>query len=403
MKKVITFNSNGIELTGILEQPEYPTRHYALFAHCFTCGKDLLAETRITRALVSEGIAVLRFDFTGLGQSQGEFADTNFSSNVDDLVAAADYLRQHHRAPSILIGHSLGGAAVLMAAKNIKEVKAIATIGAPASASHVKDSFSAKIKDIKEKGQAIVQLGPHQFTIKSQFIADIDHYENTVKSAYGKALLILHSPMDTIVPIEEAEKIYKVARHPKSFISLDKADHLLSNAPDAFYVAKVIAAWATRYLDVDMTEYQTKVSVEKGQVVIEECDHRFTQNVYTDDHHWLSDEPLQVGGQNLGPDPYEHLLTALGACTSMTIRMVASRKQWPLENIKVILSHTREHSEDCVDCEGKKAYLETISRHIQLTGDLNEEQRSRLTEVADKCPVHKTLSHHLNIKTKVKN
>ncbi|WP_367608119.1 alpha/beta fold hydrolase [Legionella sp. W05-934-2] len=401
MKNTIQFISNDVELSGILEQPPHPTSHYALFAHCFTCGKDILAATRISQALVAQGIAVLRFDFTGLGQSHGEFASTNFSSNVGDLIAAADFLRQNYQAPTLLIGHSLGGAAVLMAAKEIPEVKAIATIGAPASASHVKHTFAADIGEIETKGEAKVQLGPRQFTIKQQFLEDIDRYAETIHSASGKGLLILHSPIDAIVPIEEAEKIYKAAKHPKSYISLDRADHLLSKASDALYVAKSIAAWASHYLEVGASTVKAKIHVDKGHVIVEERDHRFTQDVDTDDHHWLADEPVHVGGQNLGPDPYEHLLAALGVCTAMTIRLVANRNQWPLENIQVSLSHAREHSDDCASCDGKSGYLETIVRQIQMSGDLNEQQKARLTEVADKCPVHKTMSHPLRIDTKV--
>ncbi|WP_064088360.1 alpha/beta fold hydrolase, partial [Legionella feeleii] len=346
MQKTIYFYSNNMKLEGKLELPVSECFGYVLFAHCFTCGKDIAAARSISKELALNGFAVLRFDFTGLGRSEGNFSETNFSSNVEDLVAAADFLRKEYQAPEMLIGHSLGGAAVLLAAKQIKEVQAVATIGAPATAQHVKEHFSADLTEIENKGSAKVKLGPKQFSIKKQFLEDIDRYQQTIISTKGKALLIMHSPSDKIVSIDEAEKIYKAAAHPKSFISLDKADHLLSQQEDAQYAAKVIAAWASRYLiNLSVKEKQSK-SVDKGHVVVEEKDHIFTQRVYSDDHQWLADEPEQAGGQNLGPDPYEHLLAALGACTAMTIRLVANKQQWPLDSVQVELSHARLHQKE---------------------------------------------------------
>ncbi len=400
MQKTIQFFREDVKLEGKLELPAGSCSGYVLFAHCFTCGKDLAAANRISRELASNGFAVLRFDFTGIGSSEGDFSDSNFSSNVEDLVAAADFLRKEYQAPVMLVGHSLGGAAVLLAAKQIKEVKAIATIGAPASAEHVKQHFSADLTALESEGVAKVTLGPNTFSIKKQFLEDIDQYKETIQSSKGKALLILHSPVDKLVSIEEAEKIYKAATHPKSFISLDKADHLLSNKTDAQYVAEVISAWASRYLASSIDEEKKSKQIEKGHVLVEEKDHVFTQWVYSDDHQWLADEPEKVGGNNQGPDPYEHLLAALGACTAMTIRMVAKRNQWPLDAVQVELSHARDHQEDCDDCDEKSSYIETIERIVTVQGKLSDSQKERLEQVADRCPVHKTLSQKININTK---
>ncbi|MFW2570004.1 alpha/beta fold hydrolase [Legionella sp. 29fVS95] len=401
MQKTIYFYSNNIKLEGKLELPVSECFGYVLFAHCFTCGKDIAAARSISKELALNGFAVLRFDFTGLGRSEGNFSETNFSSNVDDLVAAADFLRNEYQAPVMLIGHSLGGAAVLLAAKQIKEVQAVATIGAPATAQHVKEHFSADLTEIENKGSAKVNLGPKQFSIKKQFLEDIDQYQQTIRSTNGKALLIMHSPIDKIVSIDEAEKLYKAAAHPKSFISLNKADHLLSRQEDAQYAAKVITAWASRYL-VNLPEKEKpSKSVAEGHVVVEEKDHLFTQRVYSDDHQWLADEPEQVGGQNLGPDPYEHLLAALGACTAMTIRLVANKNQWPLDSIQVELSHARLHQKDCDACDDSTGYMETIKRTVTVKGNLSSSQKERLEQIADRCPVHKTLSQKINIKTKI--
>lgn len=398
MPKKVHFVSNNNKLNGILDLPDAPCFNYVLFAHCFTCGKDIAVAVRISRALVNLGYGVLRFDFTGLGNSEGTFEETNFSSNIEDLINAADFLRKNYKAPSLLIGHSLGGAAVLLAAKHIKEVKAIATIGAPASAAHVKKHFAADVTDIKSKGEAKVKLGPKVFKIQKQFLEDIDEYEKTIKSVLGKALLILHSPLDEIVSIDEAEKLYKAAKHPKSFISLDKADHLLSNKDDSEYAAQMIACWSSRYIEKTDNSLNTP-KLKSGEILVTEQNHKFTQTVFTKDHSFYADEPSKVGGDNKGPDPYELLLASLGACTSMTIRMYATLKKLPLDNIEVKLSHTKTHEKDCEDCENKKNYLEVIIRTIKLQGNLNLEQKQKLEEIANKCPVHKTLKNELQIKT----
>ena len=399
MKNKVEFVSNGVTLRGMLESPDQNVSNYALFAHCFTCGKDIAAASRIARALTEKGIAVLRFDFTGLGNSDGDFSNTNYSSNVEDLKAAADFLKLNYRAPSLLIGHSLGGAAVLSVAHQLPEVKAIATIGAPHEAQHVVHNFAADVDTINQEGQAEVTLGFREFVIKKQFIDDVAQSESKIGSL-KKALLVMHSPMDSTVNIAEAEKIYKDAKHPKSFVSLDNADHLVSNKGDADYIATTIAAWASRYIELP-TEERVSKDVHKGHVYVEEKDHKFAQNVYSDSHHWLADEPTTVGGNNSGPDPYEHLLAALGTCTSMTIRMYANRKKWPLENIGINLYHERSYNKDCQQCDEAPQQIDYLNREITLEGDLDNEQREKLLEIADKCPVHKTLHEHLVVNTKL--
>lgn len=248
MRKKVQFDSGGIQLTGSLEIPDSAVRCYALFAHCFTCGKDVAAASRIARALTGQGIAVLRFDFTGLGNSDGDFANTNFSSNVQDLLAAADFLRRDYTAPSVLIGHSLGGAAVLAMADQVLEAKAVVTIGAPHQADHVLHNFSASLDEINQQGEAQVNLSGRQFLIRKQFLDDLDKHTAHSIAHMKKALLVMHSPLDNTVSIGEAEKIYLQAKHPKSFVSLDSADHLLSKKEDSEYVAAIIAAWVDRYL-----------------------------------------------------------------------------------------------------------------------------------------------------------
>lgn len=401
MKKKVEFVSNGTTLRGMLESPEQNIRSYALFAHCFTCGKDIAAASRITRALTAKGIAVLRFDFTGLGNSDGDFSNTSYSSNIDDLYAAAEFLKEHYHAPSLLIGHSLGGAAVLTVAHRLPEVKAVATIGAPHEAQHVIHNFSADLDKIKEEGKAEVTLGLRQFVIKKQFVDDLEQSKSMIGNL-KKALLVMHSPIDTTVGISEAEKIYNDAKHPKSFVSLDNADHLVTNKEDAEYIASTIAAWASRYIEMPKEETLVK-NVTKGHVMVEEKDHKFTQNVFSDSHHWLADEPTSVGGQNTGPDPYEHLLAALGTCTSMTIRMYADRKKWPLNHVAINLFHERSYSKDCQGCEESPQQIDFLNREITLLGDLEPEQKERLLEIADKCPVHKTLHSRLVVNTKLDN
>lgn len=391
-------NGRGETLAALLELPDAPPRAYALFAHCFTCGKDIAAAARIARGLTARGIGVLRFDFTGLGGSEGDFANTNFSSNVADLVAAADFLRESGRAPSLLIGHSLGGAAVLFAGGQIPEVTAIATIAAPATPEHVIKQFHADLEAIETEGEAEVSLAGRPFRIRKQFLDDLrDRSLDSVIGNWKRALLIMHAPLDEVVSIDEAGTIFQAARHPKSFVAIDGADHLLSDIGRAQYVASTIAAWAESYLpEAAMPE---SPEVASGMLHVGEGNRRFLRDLYSDDHYWLADEPKRLGGDNLGPDPYEHLLAALGACTSMTIRMYANRKSWPLEEVRVSLSHSRKHLKDCEDCEQEGRKLEVLRREISLTGALSDEQRQRLMEIADRCPVHRTLNGEIDVVT----
>lgn len=394
------FTSQGVELSGLLETPESGIRCYALFAHCFTCGKDIAAASRISRALTRHGIAVLRFDFTGLGNSDGDFSNTNFSSNIQDLLAAVNFLRIRYQAPQLLVGHSLGGAAVLAMAGKVPEASAVVTIGSPYRADHVLKNFSASLEQIESEGVAEVSLGSRRFRIRKQFLDDLEHHSAQDMARLKKALLILHAPGDSVVPIEEAEKIYREAKHPKSFISLDDADHLLSRRQDSEYVAATIAAWASRYLPPPETG-GSNGKVKAGHVVVEEKNHSFTQHVSSDSHYWLADEPLAVGGDNAGPDPYEHLLAALGACTAMTLRMYARRKSLPLEHVRVELSHQRVHARDCEACDVQVGMVDRIDRHITLRGGLDEAQQGRLMEIADRCPVHRTLHGPVAIVTRL--
>lgn len=397
----IEFESNEIKLAGLLESSDSdPVRAYALFAHCFTCSKDIAAASRISRALVGMGYAVLRFDFTGLGNSDGDFSNTNFSSNVEDLVAAANFLREEYQAPQLLIGHSLGGAAVLRAADQISEVTAIATIGAPFNAEHVSKQLGSDLEKISSEGEAEVDLAGRKFKIKKQFVDDVRNQGNDHIAKLRRAILILHSPIDETVNIAEAEKIYLQALHPKSFISLDNADHLLSRAEDAEYVAACISAWASRFLPQNEVIQKQESKLSKGHVVVQERNKHFARDVQTDNHIWIADEPVSVGGHDLGPDPYEHLLAGLGACTSMTLRMYANLKKLDLQDIEVELNHKRNHAEDCEDCDGEKKFVDVIERNIKFKGDLSEAERKRLMQIADRCPVHLTLENDPKIVTK---
>lgn len=390
----VEFNNNqGETLAGLLETPDTSSKvtQYAIFAHCFTCSKDVAAASRISRSLSAKGIAVFRFDFTGLGNSDGDFANTNFSSNVDDLIAAARMLEDQYAAPSLLIGHSLGGAAVLSAAHQLPKVKAIATIGSPATADHVQHLFMGAVPELEAKGEARVRIGLREFNIKKQLLDDLN--ENTSSKHIGnlrRPLLIFHSPIDNIVSVDEAAKIYTSAKHPKSFISLDNADHLLSNRDDSEYVGATLAAWAERYIGMKESNAEQpnrKVAtvrpiVNGSEVVVTELDKKFLRGLYTKDHDVISDEPINYGGENLGPSPYNLLLMSIGSCTSMTLRMYANRKKWPVDDINVRLVYERLETE------------ERITRYISFKGDLTDEQKHRLVEIADRCPVHRTLENN---------
>jgi uncharacterized OsmC-like protein/fermentation-respiration switch protein FrsA (DUF1100 family) len=393
--------SEGQQLAAALELPEGESLAFALFAHCFTCGKDVLAANRIAVALAAKGIAVLRFDFTGLGSSEGDFANSTFSSNVADLVRAADHLRETRKAPAILIGHSLGGAAVLAAAAQIPEAKAVVTIAAPSDPAHVTGLFADRIDDIRKHGKVEVSLAGRPFQIKREFLDDIaEHNLMDHVATLHKALLIMHSPTDDTVGIDNATRIFVAAKHPKSFVSLAGADHLLSDRRDGMYVADVIAAWAKRYLDAAAPEAAADLGEEPRNVVVRETrKSKFQQTVSIGPHRLLADEPITAGGEDTGPGPYDFVLAGLGACTSMTMRLYADRKSLPLERVTVTLKHSKIYAKDCAECETKEGMLDQIDRTIAMEGALDAEQRGKLMEIADKCPVHRTLTSEIHIVT----
>jgi len=393
------FPGSGGQLAATLDTPDGPIRAYALFAHCFTCGKDVLAAKRIAVALAAKGIAVLRFDFTGLGSSEGDFANSTFSSNVADLVRAADHLRKVYKAPALLIGHSLGGAAILAAAGQIAEATAVVTIGAPSDPTHVTGQFADSIEKIRKDGQAEVSLAGRPFTIKREFLDDVaEHSLMGHITRLHKALLVMHSPTDDTVGIENATRIFVTAKHPKSFVSLSDADHLLSDRRDAAYVADVITAWASRYIDAKIAD--DNASDAPREVVVRETRNgKFQQMVSVGPHRLLADEPVAAGGDDTGLAPYDFLLAGLGACTSMTMRLYAERKALPLTRTTVTLRHHKIHAEDCAECETKAGMLDQIERVITMEGALDAEQRKRLLEIADKCPVHRTLTSEVRILT----
>ncbi|MEK1928745.1 MAG: bifunctional alpha/beta hydrolase/OsmC family protein [Pararhizobium sp.] len=396
---------SGATLAARLDLPSGPLRAYALFAHCFTCSKDLAAARRIAAELAREGIAVLRFDFTGLGSSEGEFASTNFSSNVADLLSAADYLRHRFQAPSLLIGHSLGGAAVLSVAKDIPEVRAVATIGAPADVAHVLKNFGTSLEEIEKSGAAEVDLAGRKFLVKKQFVEDAR--AQRIKDAVAslrKPLLILHAPLDQTVGIDNATEIFLAAKHPKSFVSLDKADHLLSDPEDAAFAGRIISGWLTRYVAADTPQGTGPVEHVR---VTETGESRFQNAVQAGSHRLFADEPENVGGLDSGPSPYDFLSIALGACTSMTLRLYADHKKLTLGRIGVDVSHAKIHARDCEECTQQErsgsARIDHFERVISIDGQVSEEFRDKIVEIAGKCPVHRTLEAVAKIKTVVKS
>ncbi|MCY2688124.1 bifunctional alpha/beta hydrolase/OsmC family protein [Salinimicrobium sp. TH3] len=399
-KKIKFKNSEGLELSGYLELPLNRHPHsYVLFAHCFTCNKNFFAVKNIARALSAKGYGVLRFDFSGLGESDGEFANTTFSGNVEDLLAAADFLKQEYKAPEMLIGHSLGGAAVIFAAEKLTSVKSVVTIGAPSSPVHVKNLLKSSLEEIDEKGVAQVNVGGRNFTIKKKFLEDINTHDLTSFARdLKKAFLIMHSPQDSVVEISNAEALYKSVKHPKSFVSLDGADHLLTNTKDSEYAGMVIASWASRYLEIP----EEKELETNHQVVANLGEEGFTTQMRAGKHYFTADEPKSFGGEDFGPSPYELLSAGLAACTSMTIQMYARRKKWPLLNVETHVDHQKSHAEDCENCERNTAKIDLFEREIVLEGNLDEQQQQKLLEIADKCPVHRTLSNKVKITTQLK-
>ena len=399
--KISFSGADGQALAARLDMPDGPVRAYALFAHCFTCNKDVLAAGRIARGLSERGIAVLRFDFTGLGSSEGDFANTSFTSNVEDLLSAAEYLRRKHEAPSILVGHSLGGAAVLRAAIDLPEVRVVATIGAPADPAHVAHLIKDPEGDIRRKGKATVDVGGRPFEIGAKFLDDLmAHRPRDYLGRLHKALIVFHAPLDQTVGIENAGEIFQAARHPKSFISLDGADHLLTNIADAGYVADVLAAWVSRYMG-ETVKNVAELPPEGLARITETGQGKFEQEIRIGRHMLTADEPAGAGGgMDRGPSPYGLLSAALGACTAMTLRLYADSKQLPLRRVSVDIRHDKIHAADCTDCETKEGKIDRFERIISLEGDLDDAQRAKLIEMADKCPVHRTLTSEVKIVTR---
>jgi putative redox protein len=390
-------NAQGQRLAALIDRPAGEPRACALFAHCFTCGKDVHAARRIAEGLSVLGVEVLRFDFTGIGASEGELANTGFASNVADLVAAANELRRRRRAPDLLIGHSLGGAAVLAAAADIPEARAVVTLAAPSDPGHLAPLIRSRVEHDSD-GTAQVELAGRRFRISRRFIDDLEEHSLRQRiGALGKALLVLHAPEDEIVGIDNATRIFVAARHPKSFVSLAGADHLLSRREDASYVAGVVAAWSARYLEAPPPRQAPQAA--PGTVEVAETRRgRFQQEITVGAHRLLADEPVEMGGMDSGPGPYDLLLAALGACTAMTLRLYAERKGLPLERASVKLRHSKIHAADCADCETREGRIDRIERTLVLEGPLDADTRRRLLEIADKCSVHRTLTGEIDIR-----
>jgi len=404
MQRPVRFPSSaGVELAGALHLPDAGSpRAYALFAHCFTCTKNVKAAVNIAEALCLESIAVLRFDFTGLGQSEGEFADTHFSSNIQDLLDAAEYLRREHHAPDILVGHSLGGTAMLAAAQHIDSAVAVATIGSPADAEHVLHLLRDDLEAIENQGEAQVSVAGRPFQIRKDFVDDVR--SQSVRDGIRnlrKALLVMHSPVDEVVPVAEAANIFRSAMHPKSFVSLDDADHLLSSASDSRYAGHVLAAWASRFIHDPDEEIEPAVYHTGHVVVAGRPEDIFRVSINADGHRFLGDEPEKYGGTDSGPSPYDLLSAALASCTVMTLNMYARRKRLSLETVRVDVQHGKIHAQDCIDCSSEEGKIDRFVRIIHLQGELSPEQRQRLLEIADRCPVHRTLHGEINIRSRL--
>ena len=397
----VTFTGSlGTPLAGRLDLPAGPPRAYALFAHCFTCSKDVVAAGRIAAELNGRGIAVLRFDFTGLGSSEGDFSNTDFSSNLDDLRLAAAWLRDNYEAPQLLVGHSLGGAAVVAVAADLPEVRAVVTIGAPADVDHITRLFSSHLAAIEREGRAMVEIAGRSFTIRRELLEDLAAH--SVEQRVGQlraALLVAHSPTDNIVGVDNAARIYAAARHPKSFLALDGADHLLTRVDDAAYIGRMIACWSERFV-VDAHPSAAAPAASAPVVVAETGQGTFLNHVVVGRHQFLTDEPVDVGGFDAGPSPYDLVAAGLGACTSMTVRLYANRKRLALRRVTVEVTHSKTHAEDCDACvEGAGPLTDHFHRRIRVEGDLDAEQLSALARVADRCPVHRTLGETAAIST----
>ena len=396
-------NRNNYELSGIVQLPDRVHQGFALFAHCFTCTKNLKAIGHISDSLVKCGIGVLRFDFTGLGESEGEFSDTNFSSNIDDILDACEFLKNNYEPPSILIGHSLGGAAVLQAAGDIESCRAIVTIASPSNPEHVTKHF-CNIGEIEEKGEAEVKIAGRSFNIKKQLIDNLKDQKLLKRvNNLDKALLILHSPFDNIVGVNNAAELYEAARHPKSYISLDKADHMLSDPEDSKYVGFLIAAWVSKYLDKYEDEEVNFPSLKGKQVSVHTRQDGFFSTINANGHYMYSDEPEEYGGTDQGPSPYDLLLASLGSCINMTLKIYADRKGISFDSVTTRLNHKKIHAKDCEECETEEGRIDLIEEEIEIGGEVSEEELEKLHVISGKCPVSKTLTNEVAIRSKIKN
>lgn len=392
-------NADGAPLSGVLETPDEGASAWAIFAHCFTCSKKSLAASRVARGLAERGIGVLRFDFTGLGESGGDFSTSGFSSDVADLVAAAEWMASTGRTASLMIGHSLGGAATVVAAKALNDVKAVVTIGAPSDAGHIVEQFKDSVPEIESDGRAQVNLGGRPFTLSRTFLEEVR--KTTVIDAIkdlSKPFLILHAPGDDVVGIDNATDLFVAAKHPKSFVSLDSADHLLTGKNDAAFVIDVISGWSAQYTGTMGQAQETKP--QSNKVIVREtgANGPYQNEVLIGGRKFFADEPASFGGADTGPDPYAWVIAGLGACTSITMRMYANRKKWPVERVTIRLEHDKRHADDCVDC-GPGDRIDVFTRYIEIEGDLDEEQRARMLEIADRCPVHRTLENGAKVET----
>lgn len=396
-------NKNGLQLQAYLELPaNQKPNYFAIFAHCFTCSSTLTAVKNISRSLTTHGFGVLRFDFTGLGRSEGEFADSHFSANVDDLIAVNNYLTENYSAPSLLVGHSLGGAAVIVAASKLANIKAVATIGAPSTASHVTHLFTHDISSIPEKGNVEVNIGGRPFKINKEFAEDFSKTDlPKITKELRKPILILHSPIDTIVGVDNAQELYLNAHHPKSFVSLDQADHLLTNPTDSIYAGNVIGTWVQRYFEPKENEM---LSTEGEQLVghLNLLEDNFTTTIQTKKHTLIADEPEDIG-DDFGPSPYDFLSAGLAACTVMTLKMYAQRKKWDLQEVFVYITYAKKHSADLMLDVDKPTKYDHLSKKLKFVGKLDDKQKQRLKEIASKCPVHRTLQSDIIIDTELVN
>jgi len=395
-------NKKGYTLAAYLELPaNQKPNYYAIFAHCFSCSSNLNATKHISRALTSHGFGVVRFDFTGLGRSEGEFAESHFSANVEDLIAVNDYITKHYKTPSLLIGHSLGGAAVIVAASRLENIKAVATIGAPATVEHVTHLFSHAKDEVADKGEVEINIGGRPFKINEEFVNDFSKTDlPTITSKLRKPILVMHAPFDKIVGIENAQKIYLNAMHPKSFVSLDDADHLLMDSKHSEYAGRIIGEWVKLYFP----ELENEMLSTEGEQLVAHLnlkENNFTTQLQTHKHSFIGDEPSSVGGDDFGPSPYEYLNAAIATCTAMTLKLYAERKSWDLQEVYVYISHARKHSDELMLDVEKPGYIDHISKRLKFIGNLDDTQKERLKEIASRCPVHQTVASEVIFDTKI--